>query len=131
MNIRSISRNKSQQQRNSQLRRLHTLCTVSNNVPVILTLHLHLLVYILWVGPIYSGPSGPYFRGCLHLSILVLLFLPSSSVFLAHFILAGPMREYLGNHSYISSTFPILNGTCFFHSPCFGRRLTFQGSTLY
>ena len=49
------------------------------------------------------------------LSILTRLFLPSS-VSLSYFILAVPMRECLGQHSCMSSTFPIaiLNGTCFF-----------------
>ena len=36
--------------------------------------------------------------------------------FVSNFILAVPMRECLGKHSYQSSTFPlaILNGTCLF-----------------
>ena len=44
------------------------------------------------------------------------LFLPPLSVSLSYFILAGPMHECLGKHSWMSSPFPIaiLNGT-FFH----------------
>ena len=50
------------------------------------------------------------------LSILMPLFLQSSSVSLSYFILAVPMRECLGKHSCMSSPFPIaiLNGTFFF-----------------
>ena len=50
------------------------------------------------------------------LSILTPLFLPSSSVSLSYFVLAIPMRECLGKHSYMSSPCPIaiLNCTCLF-----------------
>ena len=52
-------------------------------------------------------------------SILTPLFLPSSSVSLSDFILAVPMCERLGKHSFMSSPFPIIairNGTSFFLS---------------
>ena len=44
----------------------------------------------------------------------ILLFLLSSSVSLSNFYRAVPMRGCLGNHSCMSSPFPIaiLNGTC-------------------
>ena len=47
--------------------------------------------------------------------MLTLLILPYSSVSLSDFILAVPMREYFGNHTCMSSLFPIamLNGTFF------------------
>ena len=49
-------------------------------------------------------------------TILIPLFLPSSSVSLSYFIDAVPIRQCLGKHSCVSSTFhiAILNGTCFF-----------------
>ena len=52
------------------------------------------------------------------ISTLTPLFLPSSSVSLSYFIIAVPMREYLGKHSCMSSLFPIaiLNGTSSFLS---------------
>ena len=65
--------------------------------------------------------SGPlFFAPALLLSMLTALFLPSSSVSLSYFILAVPMRERLGKHSYMSSQFPIaiLNGTSFFSLWC-------------
>ena len=51
-------------------------------------------------------------------SILTPLFSSSSSVSLSYFILAFPMRECLGKHSWMSSPFPIaiLNGASFFLS---------------
>ena len=51
-------------------------------------------------------------------SILTPLFCPSSTVPLSYFILAVPMRECLGKHSCMSSSFPtaILNGTSSFLS---------------
>ena len=56
------------------------------------------------------------FVPALLLSILTLLFLPSSSVSLSYFVLAVPMRECLGKHSCMSSPCPIaiLNGTFLF-----------------
>ena len=50
------------------------------------------------------------------LSILASLFLPSSSVTLSYLILVVPMRECLGKHSCMISSFPIaiLNGTYLF-----------------
>ena len=53
-----------------------------------------------------------YFVPALLLSILTLLFLPSSSVFLSYFILAVPMRECLRKHSCMSSLFPYLYISC-------------------
>ena len=49
------------------------------------------------------------------LSMLAPIFLLSSSVSLSYFILAVTMRECFGNHSFISSPFPIsiLNETFF------------------
>ena len=56
-----------------------------------------------------------FFVPALPLSIHILPFF-RSYVSLSYFILAVPMRECLGKHSRMSSTFPIaiLNGTCFF-----------------
>ena len=56
------------------------------------------------------------FVQALLLSILTPHVLPSSSVSVSCFILAVLMRECLGKHSCMSSTFPIavLNGTRFF-----------------
>ena len=50
--------------------------------------------------------------------ILAPLFLPSQSVSLYYFIVAVPMRECLGKHLCVSSTFPIaiMNGTFIFPS---------------
>ena len=58
------------------------------------------------------------FVRALFLSILMPLFLPSSSVALSYFIHAVPMRECLGKHLCMSSSFSvaILNGTCFLFS---------------
>ena len=55
-----------------------------------------------------------FFVPALLLSILTPLFLPSSSVY--YFITAVPMRECLGKHLCMNSSFPIalLNGTYFF-----------------
>ena len=61
-------------------------------------------------------PSGLlFFAPALVLSILTHLSLPSS-VTLSYFILADPMRECLGKHSCLSSSFliAILNCTCLF-----------------
>ena len=57
-----------------------------------------------------------FFMPALLLSILSFISLPTSFVSLAYFILAVAMRERLGKHSCMSSTFPIviLNGTSFF-----------------
>ena len=51
-------------------------------------------------------------------SILTPLFCPYLSVSLSYFIISVPMRECLGKHSCMSSTFPIaiLNGTSSFLS---------------
>ena len=59
-----------------------------------------------------------FFRARFFFSILTLLSLPPSSVFLPYFILAVPMCRCLGKHSCMSSQFPIaiLNGTFFFRS---------------
>ena len=51
-----------------------------------------------------------FFVPALHFSILTPLFLPSSSVSLAYFILALSMRECLGKNSCISSSFTIEMG---------------------
>ena len=57
-----------------------------------------------------------FFRARFTSSILMPLFLPSSSVSLSYFIIAVPMRECLRKHSCMSSSFPIamLNATSFF-----------------
>ena len=72
-----------------------------------------LFIIIFWLG--CDRPSGLLFifGPVLLLSILTPLFLPSSSVSLSYFVLAVPMREWLGKHSCMSSLFPIaiLNGT--------------------
>ena len=49
-------------------------------------------------------------------SLLTPFFVPTSSVALSYFILAVQIRECLGKHMGMSSSFPIaiLNGTCFF-----------------
>ena len=50
------------------------------------------------------------------LFIFAPLFLPSFSVSLSYFVLAGSMRKCLGKHYCMSTTFciAILNGTCSF-----------------
>ena len=50
------------------------------------------------------------------LSMLTSVLLPSSFVTLSYFILAVLMRECLGKHSCVSSSFPIaiINGNCSF-----------------
>ena len=61
-------------------------------------------------------PSGFLFCARFASFYLTPLFLQSSSVSLSYFILAVPMRECLGKHSCMSSSFPIatLNCTFFF-----------------
>ena len=56
-------------------------------------------------------------------STLTPLFLPSSSVSLSYFILAVCMRECLGEHSCMSSPFPIaiLNGSFFFRETAWSK----------
>ena len=74
------------------------------------------IIIILWLGKFRPSWLLFSFVPGLILSVLTSLFLPSSSsVTLSYFILAVPIRECLGKHSYTSS-FPIavLNGTCFF-----------------
>ena len=69
-----------------------------------------------------------FFRAlCNSFHIFTLLFLPSSSVHLSYFVLAVPMHECSGEHSFLSITFPmardILNGICVFarqNDPQFG-----------
>ena len=85
------------------------------------------------VGPSYSLfiALAVTFVPALLLSILTDFFLPFSSVSLSYFIIAVQMRECLGKHSCIRSTFPIaiLNGTCFFarrNISCFGQRFAYQ-----
>ena len=73
------------------------------------------IIIVFWLG--CDRPSGLLlFVPALLLSILTPLLLPSSSVSLCYFVLAGPMRECLGKHSCLSSTCPIaiLNGTFHF-----------------
>ena len=70
---------------------------------------------VFWLG--WDRPSGLLsFVFALLFSILTSLFLPSSSVSLSYFILAVPIRECLGKHLCMSSSFPIalLNDTFFF-----------------
>ena len=58
-------------------------------------------------------PSGHhFFLSAVHICTLILS--PSSSISMSYFILAVPLCKCLGNHSCMSSTFPvaILNGTC-------------------
>ena len=77
--------------------------------------HIMFILIVFWLGSI--RPSGLFsFVFALVLSILMPLFLPSSSVSVSYFILAVPMRECLGKHSCMSPPFPIaiLNGTCLF-----------------
>ena len=61
-----------------------------------------------------------FFLPALLVSILMPLFLPSSSVSLSYFVLVVPMRECLGKYSCMSSPFPIaiaiLNGKYLFFS---------------
>ena len=59
------------------------------------------------------------FVSTLLLSTFILLFLLSSSVCLSYFYLAVRMRECLGKHSYMSSSFSIaiLNRTCSLPAP--------------
>ena len=74
-----------------------------------------IIIIVFWLG--CDRPTGPLlFVPALLLSILTPLFLPSSSVSLSYFVLAFPMRECLGKHSCMSSSFPIaiLNGTFLF-----------------
>ena len=73
------------------------------------------IIIAFWSG--CDRPSGLLsFMPAFLLSMLMPLFLQSSSVSLCYFILAVPMREFLGKHSCMSSPFPIaiLNGTFFF-----------------
>ena len=59
-------------------------------------------------------PSGlPFFVPCLPFYILTHLSITSSSISLSYFIVAVRMRESLGKHSFMSSSFRIamLNGT--------------------
>ena len=66
-----------------------------------------------------DGPSGLLlFVPAVLFSILTPLFCVSSSVSWSYFILAVPMRECLGKHSCMSSSFPIaiLNGNSSFFS---------------
>ena len=78
--------------------------------------HIMFIIIVFWIG--CNRPSGLLWLG--PLSKLTILFLPSSSVSLSDFILAVPMRECLGKHSCMSSSFPsaLLNGTCFFPTAC-------------
>ena len=55
-----------------------------------------------------------FFMHALLLSILTPLFLPFSFVSLSHYILAVPIRECLGKHSYMNSTFPIAIMNCMY-----------------
>ena len=65
---------------------------------------------------IYWPPRLLFFMTALLLSILAPLFLLFSSISLSYLNIAARMRECLGKHSCMSSSFPIaiLNGTCFF-----------------
>ena len=76
--------------------------------------HIMFIIIVFWLDS--DSPSALFFVPALLLSILSPLFLPSSSDSLSYFILAVPMRECLGNHWSMSSSFPkaILNCTCFF-----------------
>ena len=62
------------------------------------------------------GRQDVFFVPALRISILMPLFVPSSSVSLSFFALAVPMRECLGKHSCMSSPclIAILNGTFLF-----------------
>ena len=76
---------------------------------------MFIIVFIFLLGS--DRPSGlHFFLPALLLSILTPLFLPSSSLSLSYFILAVPMRECLGKHSWMSSPCPIaiLNGIFLF-----------------
>ena len=80
------------------------------------------------------GRRDFFFVPGLLLSILTPLFLPSSSVTLSYLILAVPMRECLGKHSFMSSPFPmaLLNGTFFISRGkivCLGRSVVHQYQT--
>ena len=77
--------------------------------------HILFIIIVFWLG--CDRPSGLLlFVPALLLSILTPLFLPSSSVSLCYFVLAVPMHECLGNHSCMSSPWPIeiQNGTFLF-----------------
>ena len=76
--------------------------------------HIMLIIVVSWLGSDRS--SGHLFVvAALFLSILTPLFLPSS-ISLSYFILDVLMRECLGKHPCMSSTFPVAisTGTLFF-----------------
>ena len=74
-------------------------CTFSISYKI---LPIMFIIIVFWLGCdrksrlLLSMPA-------LLLSMLTLLFLPSSSVFLSYFVLAVPRRECLGKHSCMSS----------------------------
>ena len=70
---------------------------------------------ILYFDLVVIGRWTTFFVPALLLSMLTHVFL-SSSLSLPYFILAVPMRECVGKHSCMTSSFPIaiLNGTCLF-----------------
>ena len=75
------------------------------------------LDHVLAVRIFYVQYKFPFLINLMTLTlILISLFLPSHSVTLPYFILAVAMRECLGKHSYMSSSFHIvlLNDTTFF-----------------
>ena len=69
----------------------------------------------MYFDQVLIGRRDLSFVPSLLLSILTRLFLPSSSVSSCYLIIAVPMRECLGKHSWMSSPFPIaiLNGYTF------------------
>ena len=80
-------------------------------------------VYIvIWLGS--ERPSGFSFVPTLLLSILKLLFLPSSSVSLYYFILAVLMRECFGKHPHTSSPISYSHTEWYFLFSLFGARET-------
>ena len=82
--------------------------------PFLIKYYIIFIIIIFWLGCYRYWDF--FFMSALLLSILTALFLPSSSVSLPYFVLAVPMHESLGKHSYMSSPCPIaiLNGPSFF-----------------
>ena len=113
------------------------LCLSASNksakalLSILLKYYYIMFIIVFWLG--CDRPLGLLFsRPTLLLSILTLLFLPSSSVSLSYFILAVPISECFGKHSCMSSPFSItiLNDTFFreakINRPCFERGFAYR-----
>ena len=91
--------------------------------------HIMFIIIVFWLG--CDRPSGLFlFVPVLLLSLLMPLFLPSSSVSLFYFVLAVSMRECFEKHLCMSSpcTIAILNATFLFFA---SRNSLLAGSFVY